>query len=208
MNYDGCRFHTSVKTFKNELKCRKEIGELIPVNHTTPNGRIFKIKKIIKITKTMVNNDVVYLKLPVAIDKPIACLIKKLNKCHLMTANCCAGHKTGTVIYFDNGMQTSTEEPVDETNLYISFPYTDNTRMFSKYFKNTLQTISFKNIYTVHTRTKYVANCKYFNDIVLVEDPDDFVIRMHYNTDNFEKNQAYCIKFLTKIVNNYLKNNK
>ena len=154
------------------------------------------------------DNEVVFLKLPVAIDKPIAGLIKKLNKYHLVTSYCCAGHKNGVVVYFDNGVQVNKEEPVDETNLYISFPYNDNIHRFSKYFKNTLQTISFKDIYTVRTRTKYVANCKYFNDIVLVEDPDDFVIRMHYNTDNFEKNQAYCIKFLTKIVNNYLKNNK
>lgn len=154
------------------------------------------------------NNDVVYLKLPVAIDKPIAGLIKKLNKHNLITTYCCAGHKTGDVIDFVNGVQVNKEELVDETNLYISFLYTDNTHGFLKYFKNTLQTMSFKDIYTAHTRTKYVATCKYFNDIVLVEDSDYFVIRMHYNTDNFEKNQAYCIKFLTKIVNNYLKNNK
>ena len=154
------------------------------------------------------DNEVVYLKLPVAIDKPIAGLIKKLNNHYLMTANCCAGHKMGIVVYFDNGEQVNKEKPVDKTDLYIQFLYTDNTRKFLKYFKNTLQTISFKDIYTGHTRTKYVADCKYFNDIVLTEDPDDFVIRMHYNTDNFEKNQAYCIKFLTKIVNNYLKNNK
>ena len=154
------------------------------------------------------NNDVVYLKLPVAIDKPIAWLIKKLNKHNLITAYCCAGHKIAMFVDFINGVQVNKEEQVDKTDLYISFPYTDNTQQFLKYFKNTLQTMFFKDIYTIHTCTKYIANCKYFNDIVLVEDPDDFVIRMHYNTDNFEKNQAYCIKFLTKIVNNYLKNNK
>ena len=148
------------------------------------------------------NTEVVYLKL-----NQLRALLKKLNKHNLITTYCCAGHKTGAVVYFDNGVQVNTEESVDETYLYISFQYTDNTRMFLKYFKNTLQTISFKDIYTVYTRTKYVANCKYFNNIVLVENPDDFVIRMHYNTDNFEKNQAYCIKFLTKIVNKYLKNN-
>ena len=43
VNYDGCRFQASVKTLKDELKRREEIGELIPVNHTTPNGRIIRI---------------------------------------------------------------------------------------------------------------------------------------------------------------------
>lgn len=154
------------------------------------------------------DNEVVYLKLPVAIDKPIAGLIKKLNKHNFITTYCCAGHLTQFHVYFNNGVQTNVKEPAKETNMYVSFPYTEATQKFLKYFKNTLQAMPFKDIYTVHTRTKYVANCKYFNDIVLVEDPDDFVIRMHYNTDNFEKNQAYCVKFLTKIVNNYLKNNK
>ena len=32
VNYDGCRFQASVKTLKDELKRREEIGELIPVN--------------------------------------------------------------------------------------------------------------------------------------------------------------------------------
>lgn len=44
VNYDGCRFRASVKTIKDELKRREEIGEVISVNHTTPNGRTFKIK--------------------------------------------------------------------------------------------------------------------------------------------------------------------
>ena len=43
VNYDGCRFRASVKTLKDELKHREEIGEIIPVNHTTPNGRIIRI---------------------------------------------------------------------------------------------------------------------------------------------------------------------
>ena len=43
VNYDGCRFQASVKTLKDELKRREEIGEIIPVNHTTPNGRIIRI---------------------------------------------------------------------------------------------------------------------------------------------------------------------
>ena len=43
VNYDGCRFQASVKTLKDELKCREEIGEVIPVNHTTPNGRTIRI---------------------------------------------------------------------------------------------------------------------------------------------------------------------
>ena len=44
VNYDGCRFQASVKTFKDELKRREEIGEIIPVNYTLPNGRTFKMK--------------------------------------------------------------------------------------------------------------------------------------------------------------------
>lgn len=154
------------------------------------------------------NNEVVYLKLPVAIDKPIAGLIKKLNKHTLITANCCAGHKTGMVVYFDNDVQVNKEEPVDETDLYIDFSYTVNTRKFLKYFRNSLQSISFQNIIAANNKTKYISNSKNFNRINIEEYDNDFVIRMHYNTDNFEKNQAYCIKFLTKIVNNYLKNNK
>ena len=43
VNYDGCRFRASVKTLKDELKLREEIGEIIPINHTTPNGRIIRI---------------------------------------------------------------------------------------------------------------------------------------------------------------------
>lgn len=43
VNYDGCRFQASVKTLKDELKRREAIGEVIPVNHTTPNGRIIRI---------------------------------------------------------------------------------------------------------------------------------------------------------------------
>ena len=43
VNYDGCRFQASVKTLKDELKRREEIGEIIPVNHTTPNGRTIRI---------------------------------------------------------------------------------------------------------------------------------------------------------------------
>lgn len=43
VNYDGCRFRASVKTIKDELKRREKIGEIIPVNHTTPNGRIIRI---------------------------------------------------------------------------------------------------------------------------------------------------------------------
>ena len=43
VNYDGCRFQASVKTLKDELKHREKIGEVIPVNHTTPNGRIIRI---------------------------------------------------------------------------------------------------------------------------------------------------------------------
>ena len=43
VNYDGCRFRASVKTLKDELKRREEIGEVIPVNHTTSNGRIIRI---------------------------------------------------------------------------------------------------------------------------------------------------------------------
>ena len=43
VNYDGCRFRASVKTLKDELKRREEIGEIIPINHTTPNGRIIRI---------------------------------------------------------------------------------------------------------------------------------------------------------------------
>lgn len=154
------------------------------------------------------SDEVVYLKLPVAIDKPIAGLIKKLNKYHLMTANCCAGHKTGYVIDFVNGVQVNKEEPVDEDDLYIQFLYTDNTRRFLKYFKNSLQSISFQNISTIYNRTKYISNSKNFNCLNIEEDDNGFVIRMYYNTNNFEKNQAYCIKFLTKIVNNYLKNNQ
>ena len=154
------------------------------------------------------NNEVVYLKLPVAIDKPIASLIKKLNKHTLITANCCAGHKTGMVVYFDNNVQVNKEEPVDETDLYIDFSYTDNTRKFLKYFRNSLQSISFQNIITANNKTKYISNSKNFNRINIEEYDNDFVIRIYYNTDNFEKNQAYCIKFLTKIVNNYLKTNK
>ena len=44
VNYDGCRFQASVKTLKDELKRREEIGEIIPVNYTLPNGRTFKMK--------------------------------------------------------------------------------------------------------------------------------------------------------------------
>ena len=44
VNYDGCRFQASVKTLKDELKHREEIGEIIPVNDTLPNGRTFKMK--------------------------------------------------------------------------------------------------------------------------------------------------------------------
>lgn len=43
VNYDGCRFRASVKTLKDELKRREEICEIIPINHTTPNGRIIRI---------------------------------------------------------------------------------------------------------------------------------------------------------------------
>ena len=43
VNYDGCQFQASVKTIKDELKRREEIGEVISVNHTTPSGRTFKI---------------------------------------------------------------------------------------------------------------------------------------------------------------------
>lgn len=43
VNYDGCRFQASAKTLKDELKRREEIGEVIPVNYTLPNGRTFKI---------------------------------------------------------------------------------------------------------------------------------------------------------------------
>ena len=43
VNYDGCRFQASVKTLKDELKHREKIGEVIPVNHTTPNGRTIRI---------------------------------------------------------------------------------------------------------------------------------------------------------------------
>lgn len=44
VNYDGCRFQASVKTLKDELKRREEIGEVIPINYTLPNGRTFKMK--------------------------------------------------------------------------------------------------------------------------------------------------------------------
>lgn len=44
VNYDGCQFQASVKTLKDELKRREEIGEVIPVNYTLPNGRTFKMK--------------------------------------------------------------------------------------------------------------------------------------------------------------------
>ena len=44
VNYDGCRFRASVKTLKDELKRREEISEIIPVIHTLPNGRTFKMK--------------------------------------------------------------------------------------------------------------------------------------------------------------------
>ena len=43
VNYNGCRFQASVKTLKDELKRRAEIGEIIPANHATPNGRIIRI---------------------------------------------------------------------------------------------------------------------------------------------------------------------
>jgi hypothetical protein len=43
VNYDGCRFQASVKTLKDELKRREEIGELIPVNCKKPNGQPIKI---------------------------------------------------------------------------------------------------------------------------------------------------------------------
>ena len=43
VNYDGCRFQASVKTLKDELKRREKINELVPLNHTTPNGRIIRI---------------------------------------------------------------------------------------------------------------------------------------------------------------------
>ena len=32
VNYDGCRFRASLKTLKDELKRRKEIGEVIEIN--------------------------------------------------------------------------------------------------------------------------------------------------------------------------------
>lgn len=44
VNYDGYQFQASVKTLKDELKRREEIGEVIPVNYTLPNGRTFKMK--------------------------------------------------------------------------------------------------------------------------------------------------------------------
>ena len=44
VNYDGCQFQASVKTLKDELKRREEIGEVIPVNYTLPSGRTFKMK--------------------------------------------------------------------------------------------------------------------------------------------------------------------
>lgn len=45
VNYDGCQFQASVKTLKDELKRREEIGEVIPIIHTSPSGRIsFKMK--------------------------------------------------------------------------------------------------------------------------------------------------------------------
>ena len=43
VNYDGCRFQASVKTLKDELKRREEIGEVISVNYTLPSGRIIRI---------------------------------------------------------------------------------------------------------------------------------------------------------------------
>ena len=43
VNYDGCRFQASVKTIKDELKRREEIGEIVPVNHTTLSGQTFRI---------------------------------------------------------------------------------------------------------------------------------------------------------------------
>lgn len=43
VNYDGCQFQASVKTIKDELKHREEIGEVISINHTTPSGRTFRI---------------------------------------------------------------------------------------------------------------------------------------------------------------------
>ena len=54
VNYDGCRFQASVKTLKDELKRREEIGEIISINHATPNGRTFRNNW--KINKDYKNN--------------------------------------------------------------------------------------------------------------------------------------------------------
>lgn len=43
VNYDGCQFQASVKTLKDELKRREEIGEVISENHPIPYSRAFRI---------------------------------------------------------------------------------------------------------------------------------------------------------------------
>ena len=55
VKYDGCQFQASVKTLKDELKRREEIGEVISINHETPNGRTVKIKW--QINKDYKNNN-------------------------------------------------------------------------------------------------------------------------------------------------------
>ena len=44
VNYDGCQFQASVKTLKDELKRREEIGEVISENQPIPYSRTFKMK--------------------------------------------------------------------------------------------------------------------------------------------------------------------
>jgi hypothetical protein len=156
-------------------------------------------------------NEVVYLKLPVAIDAPIANTIKKLNKNDLLTTYCCAGHEDAYVVYINNGKQENVKEHTDETALYISFAYTENTRDFLEYITKTLDSMIshvFGCIIREDNKTTYVSNLKYYNRIIIEKYANDFTIRIKYNTNKFAKNQTYCIKFLNKIIKNYINDKK
>lgn len=137
-------------------------------------------------------NEVVYIKLPVAVDKPIANLIKKLNKNNLLTNYCCAGHTTQmTIIGFDANGQIEQEEPVDITNMYVSFNETENVNRFFDFLEAYMSTIA--------AGKRYFGYYTHFSI-----ERKRLTVRIHYNTDNFAENQKRCIELLNKLLNKYL----
>ena len=137
-------------------------------------------------------DEIVYIKLPVAVDKPIANLIKKLNKCELPTDYCCAGHTTElSIVGFNDNEQIEEKCPVDITNMYISFADTENVRTFFGFLEAYMDTIA--------------AGKRYFGHYTRFSiETDKRVVRIYYNTSNFAENQKRCIELLNKLLNKYL----